>query len=235
MGKYKIIYADPPWGFSNKKTGGNMKSGALNHYPTMTVKQLCEMDVKSLADDDCILFMWWVASMPEEALQLVKSWGFTLKTMTGFTWVKTSESKARSKIADMAVKIIKHLFENNEHYNQKIGEFILSAIKRARFKHHFGMGFYTRAGSENCLIAVRGKPKIWNHNIRSVHEAPVQAHSQKPDLFYGEILGLAGGEKRVELFARQKVDGWDSWGNEIESDIKIRNNNVRNKTANQRN
>ena len=86
--KYKIIYADPPWQFSNKKTGGSMKSGAAHHYMTTGIEGLKALDVNSIADDDCTLIMWWVGSMPKEAIDLVESWGFTLKNMNGFVWNK---------------------------------------------------------------------------------------------------------------------------------------------------
>ncbi len=58
--KYNIIYADPPWQFNNKKTGGSMKSGAAHHYLTTGIEGLKKLDVKSISADDCTLIMWWV-------------------------------------------------------------------------------------------------------------------------------------------------------------------------------
>jgi N6-adenosine-specific RNA methylase IME4 len=92
MKKFKIIYADPPWKFNNKNTGGNMKSGSAAHYNIMNLDNICKLPINELADDDCILFMWWVASQPREALKVVESWGFTLKTMSGFNWIKTTKN-----------------------------------------------------------------------------------------------------------------------------------------------
>lgn len=86
--KYKIIYADPPWSFNNKKTGGSMKSGASAQYDTMSLDKLKNLDVESLCDDDCVLIMWWVGSQPVEAVELCKSWGFKFSNMTGFVWDK---------------------------------------------------------------------------------------------------------------------------------------------------
>ena len=82
--KYKIIYADPPWQFSNKKTGGCMNSGAAQHYLTTAIGDLKSLDINSIADDDCTLIMWWVGAMPQEAIDLVNAWGFKLKNMNGF-------------------------------------------------------------------------------------------------------------------------------------------------------
>src|SRR5690606_41372401 len=48
---------------------------------------------------------------------------------------------------------------------------------------HFGMGFYTRAGSESAIIAVKGKPKIASHGVRAVRSAVIGRHSEKPAMF----------------------------------------------------
>lgn len=85
---YKVLYCDPPWQFNSKKTGGSMKSGACQKYSVMSIEQLKQLDVQSLCDDDCLLVMWWVGSMPQEAIDLCAAWGFKLCTMTGFVWNK---------------------------------------------------------------------------------------------------------------------------------------------------
>jgi len=89
--KYSIIYADPPWSFNNKKTGGSMISGAENQYMTMPLDQLKLLDVKSMCADNCVLVMWYVSSQPQEALDLVRAWGFTVKNMNGFIWNKLTK------------------------------------------------------------------------------------------------------------------------------------------------
>ena len=81
----------------------------------------------------------------------------------------------------------------------------------------FGMGFYTRAGSESALIGVKGAatPLIDNHGVRAVRSAVVGKHSAKPHAFYDDIDKLCGNVPKVELFARNTREGWDSWGNEL--------------------
>ncbi len=49
----------------------------------------------------------------------------------------------------------------------------------------------------------------------------MRGHSQKPDEARDKIIELAGDLPRVELFAREKTDGWDAWGNEVDCDIEI--------------
>ena len=71
MKKYKIIYADPPWDYNNKKTGGSMSSGASQKYITTCVDDLKNLDINSIADDGCLLAMWWVGAMPQDAIDLI--------------------------------------------------------------------------------------------------------------------------------------------------------------------
>lgn len=86
--KYKVIYADPAWQFKNKHTGGSMKSAAGQKYTTTSIEDMKKLRVSEICDDDCILFMWWVGSMPDEAISLCRAWGFKFCTMTGFVWDK---------------------------------------------------------------------------------------------------------------------------------------------------
>ena len=94
--------------------------------------------------------------------------------------------------------------------------------KRSGFGHHFGMGYYTRANTEPCLLAVRGQLPVTAHDVLGLIYSPVREHSRKPDEQYGKIERLYPNMRYLELFARYKREGWDAWGNEIESDIAIK-------------
>lgn len=85
----------------------------------------------------------------------------------------------------------------------------------------WGMGRWTRANAELCLIATKGKPKRVNAGVHSVVDSRVGQHSQKPDEVRNRIVYLLGDLPRIELFAREKKSGWDVWGNEIKSDIEL--------------
>lgn len=85
-----------------------------------------------------------------------------------------------------------------------------------------GMGYYTRANNEICLLATKGKPlKRISRSVEQVILSPIREHSRKPDEIRERIIDLFGDLPRVELFARQKTEGWDVWGNEIENDIEL--------------
>ena len=79
----------------------------------------------------------------------------------------------------------------------------------------WGMGNWTRANAEVCLLATRGKPKRLSASVHSVLDDRIMKHSQKPDTARQRIVELMGDLPRIELFAREKVKGWDAWGNDI--------------------
>ena len=79
-----------------------------------------------------------------------------------------------------------------------------------------GMGYWTRANSEVCLLATRGSPKRLNADVHQVIAAPRMEHSRKPDEVLQRIERLVGGPY-IELFARRARPGWDAWGNQVQS------------------
>lgn len=85
----------------------------------------------------------------------------------------------------------------------------------------WGLGFWTRANAEICILATKGKPKRISAKVHQVIISPVEEHSKKPDEARKRIVELLGDIPRVELFARQKTKGWDTWGNEVECNIKL--------------
>ena len=170
--KYSVIYADPPWKYSNKSLN---KGGAERHYPTMKTADIEALPVAEMADENAILFLWGTWPTLPDSLRVIAAWGFTYKTV-GFNWIKTSKKGGLM----------------------------------------WGLGSYTRANSEFCLIATKGKPAIKSHAVHSVVMAPMREHSRKPDQVRDMIVELCGDVPRVELFARTTADGWDVWGNETE-------------------
>ncbi len=172
---YGLIYADPPWTYNDKCHAG--ERGAGYKYDLMTLEEIKGLRpmIDSLAAPDCLLAMWWVPPQPLEALEVVKAWGFTFKTMKGFTWHKLTKNG----------------------------------------RDHFGMGNWTRANTEDCLFAVRGKPKRADAAVRQIITAPKREHSRKPDEARTGLEKLLGDVPRIELFARQSFPGWDAWGNQV--------------------
>lgn len=168
--RFSVLYADPPWLFKDKLPGKGR--GAVKHYPCMTVEEIMRYPLPLLADD-CLLAMWRVASMQQEALDVIRAWGFE-KPKSEIVWQKLTKNG----------------------------------------KRHFGMGRLVRAEHETCLLATRGRVKALDRSIRSTFSAPVREHSRKPDEMYGLLERLSAGPY-VELFARHRRDGWESYGNQL--------------------
>jgi len=159
-GKYRVIYADPPWQYNNS----SFTTSAERQYPTMSTEEICNLPVKDLADDNAVLFLWVTNPLLEDALKVCKAWGFDYKT--NFVWVK----------------------------NQHTG------------------GFYCFGQHELLFIATKGSmlPKTGSLHS-SVVNASRREHSRKPDEFYGIIEAMYDGPY-IELFARNKREGWNGWG-----------------------
>ena len=77
-----------------------------------------------------------------------------------------------------------------------------------------GLGYWTRANPEMCLLATKGKPKRISNGVNQLVVSKLREHSKKPDEVYTNIETLLEGPY-IELFARNKKQNWDSWGNEV--------------------
>ena len=82
-------------------------------------------------------------------------------------------------------------------------------------KPSIGMGYWSRKRSETACLMVRGRPPRIGKGVDQVITAPRREHSRKPDEIYERIEALVGGPY-LEMFARQRRGGWDSWGNEVD-------------------
>lgn len=106
--KYSVIYADPPWDYGGKmqydkssiKTQniGFQKSifisAAAFKYPTLKLKELKTLDIPTICEDDCILFMWTTGPQMANSIELGNVWGFEYKTVA-FVWDKQVHNPGR--------------------------------------------------------------------------------------------------------------------------------------------
>jgi N6-adenosine-specific RNA methylase IME4 len=187
--QYGAILADPPWRFATwngtevvqaRESKSTYKPASV-HYHTLTVEEMTALPVSELASANCGLFVWICWPMLQEALELIRAWGFEYKTCA-FSWMKAHAGQIE--------------------------------MFRDDFDALMGMGYWTRANNEVCLLATRGKPKRLNADVRQGIIAPRREHSRKPDGIHERIERLVAGPY-VELFARATRPGWDAWGNEV--------------------
>lgn len=197
--KYKIIYADPAWSFKTYSDAGKDRSPD-NHYKVMNLQDIKNMPIKSIADKDCILFMWVIDTMIPEALEVIKSWGFKYKTV-GFTWTKINKSAKLDKIDSS-----KDVFCGMGYWTRANDERVLVGFKQEE----------EQTDNEICLLASTGSPKRVSMSVRRAVLDYRREHSRKPDQVYDRIEQLMGDIPRIELFARTERPGWDVWGDQID-------------------
>lgn len=190
-GPWSVILADPPWSYDDVAP---VKGRARRHYETQGDDWIAGLPVAEVAAADAVLLLWATWPKLDVALEVMRAWGFALKT--GLPWVKTHSG----------------------------------------FRPAVGTGWWVRGCSEPLLIGVRGEAARPPYPPLGLLEelagpAPVQAtledlllvaprreHSEKPSEAHwlAERLGkgLEGSDRRLELFARRRVDGWACWGAE---------------------
>ncbi len=190
--KYQIIYADPPWRYDDR----------------MKMKGIHGMIRGSES---------FYPTMSLEELSKLKIKDISSDNCFLFLWVTFPLLKEGLKIM--------------EDWGFKYKTNAFTWIKTtSNNKFHFGMGHYTRGNAEICLLGVKGKLKIKNHSISQIVIYPLSRHSEKPKIVRDKIIELVGDLPRIELFARKPKGqlfedkcwkGWDVWGNEVESNIKL--------------
>ena len=198
-GPFATIVADPPWDYSRKLSGGGTSGyspvhpsrggnrGAANHYPTLTLEELCVLPVSEVTADRAHLYLWTTGAFIVEAHQVAEAWGFSPKGV--IPWIKVKRNAA-------------------QHIHKANGD--LSAAVR------MGMGLYLRWASEFVVFAVKGKLATLRKDVTGVVFAERQAHSQKPDELY-RLVEAASPAPRLELFARVRRPGYEAWGNEVDT------------------
>jgi len=94
-------------------------------------------------------------------------------------------------------------------------------VKRCKRSNDWftGLGHWTRANAEICLLATKGSPRRISRSVRQIIDTSIEQHSKKPGEARSRIVQLLGDIPRIELFAREAIPGWDVFGNEVESDI----------------
>jgi N6-adenosine-specific RNA methylase IME4 len=146
----------------------------------MAIEDIAALPIKSIAADDCALFLWTCWPTLSDAWDLLEAWDFEYKTCA-FDWMKAHAGQLDMLRDDTDALV--------------------------------GMGYWTRANSEPCLLATRGKPKRLHADVRQGIIEPRRQHSRKPDCVHERIERLVEGPY-LELFARQSRPGWTTWGNE---------------------
>lgn len=89
--KFNIILADPPWLYNARNNSKTKFGSGMHIYNGMKPKEICDLSVSDIADENCALFLWVTFPRLQEGLEVMKAWGFEYKTCA-FTWVKTNKN-----------------------------------------------------------------------------------------------------------------------------------------------
>lgn len=185
--KYKIIYADPPWKYGNFISKGRFRPHFSDgRYRTDSRFGLTPYDQMELEE---------IKTMPVQDITDKNSVLLLWTTMPCIPW---------------ALEIIK-----TWGFEYKTVAFTWVKKNPNGVGWYMGMGNYTRANAEICMLAKKGNGcKVLDRSIKQIIDLPISKHSKKPDEVRRRIIGLFGDMPRIELFARTKVFGWDTWGND---------------------
>lgn len=186
---YGAILADPPWQFNSLWGGRPKKVG--DNYPSRAI----DSHYDTLTIDDISAFPVNELAAPDCVLFMWTCWPVLAKSFAvlqawGFEY-KTCGfcwMKARADQVEM--------FDDT-------------------IEASMGMGYWTRANSEVCLLATKGSPKRLNADVKQGIISPRREHSRKPEGIHHRIERLVAGPY-CELFARTRRAGWDVFGNEID-------------------
>lgn len=186
--KYNIIYADPPWKFNNGIRSSKKIDGKYQYYtPETTVGAGRYASVMTTSE----IMALPVADIAQNDCAL-------------FLWTTDSHLPAALRVIEawgFTYRTVGFVWNKKEKSGKQVCY----------------MGKWTMKGSEICLIGAKGKANslIVDRTVRQLVEAQRGIHSQKPDEVRKRIVQMFGDLPRIELFARQTAEGWDSWGNEV--------------------
>jgi len=179
---FRVIYVDSPWRYV-----AGTKSRP-QHYPRMSIDELCALPVRRLAAPDCVLMFWVIDSHEKLAHRVIDAWGFKFKTV-GLYWAKQN--------AD--------------------GSFFMSTGHWTRANPEHAWECYlgeTEQEVERCFLNTIGAPKRQAKNVPRLIVSKRREHSRKPDEAYDRIERLVDGPY-LELFSRSGRKNWTSWGNQL--------------------
>jgi N6-adenosine-specific RNA methylase IME4 len=187
-GHFKAILADPPWQFQ-------AWAGARHAKDDPRYRPSRAPDYDTMPEDELAALPVASLAAPDCVLFMWACWPILPQSLRildawGFTYKTCGFAwmKANAKQIDMF---------------------------RDDIDAHMTLGYWTRANSEFCLLATRGKPKRQSGDVRQGIIEPRREHSRKPDCVHGRIERLVEGPY-LELFARAPRAGWTVWGNETD-------------------
>ncbi|MEM7507645.1 MAG: MT-A70 family methyltransferase [Pseudomonadota bacterium] len=187
---YDLIMADCAWLFENWSEAGTEKN-ASSQYDCMELDDIKALPVGHFAKPNALLWLWATNPMLPQAIETLQAWGF--KFVTAGHWVKTTKNDCLNMGPGYVLRCS--------------GEPYLIAVNEDCEAIDEGSPF---------LIGSVGSPSTVAKNVRSVILGRIRGHSRKPEEAYRACEALLPNARRLDLFSRQRREGWDVAGNEID-------------------
>src|SRR3990167_1984628 len=198
---YGVIYADPPWPYSQYRKAAN--GAAASAYKCMSIADIRRIPIWEFANPNCVLFLWTTGPMIAHGSMtaVLQDWGFEGKTC--IPWLKNSPTSA-----DLATGIGIWFMANAEYLicatRGKIGGFFEKLANEDKPRR-------LRGGNLGVVIGDRGDPEFWQRESERALLAPKDTkHSRKPPTIRDYAASFEG--PHLELFAREQHSGWTCWG-----------------------
>jgi N6-adenosine-specific RNA methylase IME4 len=192
--EFKTIVIDPPWKYDSPGWLG----GTNRHYDTLPYEALKEIPIPKLTGEDAHLWVWTTDQHQDQALQLIKDWGFERKGT--WIWLKLTKNPLSQKQLEA--------YEEKEvctiNYNGQI------------HGPSWSNGYYGRSCVEFLYLAVKGK-NLTNHEARQTRKVlfgSLGEHSQKPTEA-DQFIKKYSPEDRLDIFSTVRKEGFTSWGREF--------------------
>ena len=187
QGHFGAIYADPPWAYKTYSGDAIPARASRNGLATAHYQTMPIQEIRALPVSDL--------AAVDCALFVWVTWptlldAFALIEAWGFTYKTCGFAWTKA--------------------DARQTEFFQDDVRP-----YMGLGYWTRANSEVCLLATRGSPKRLHADVRQAIIEPRRQHSRKPDCVPGRIERLVAGPY-LELFARTSRPGWTVWGNQTD-------------------
>lgn len=205
QGPFRAVMCDPAWPFGDKLPGAGR--GAEKHYRLTAMEELYTFPLPPL-HDDCVLFLWRVSSMPQEALDVVKAWGF--KPKTEIVWRKLTKMGNRHFGMGRITRA--------EHETCIVATRGRPQVKVKNIRSVFDAEipkFLEHAIDENGEDIYLEENGYWTNGL---FEARVGQHSAKPEAIYEIIESLFPGPY-LSVFDRRQRRGWRCIGDEVAAGV----------------
>jgi N6-adenosine-specific RNA methylase IME4 len=195
--RYEVIYADPPWSYDNKKTGGTMGSGASAKYELMTNEDIMNMPIHDIIEKNAVLFLWVTVPLLPEGMAVLTSWGFKYKTM--ITWRKIMSLGMGYWFRGQCEHLLLGVRGKVKPFRQQVANFYSSD------EFDIDECYQSKAGKHSQ------KPQYFRELIEKATSVSFE-HPKKLELF---------ARSRDGLFRNDEYIGWDVYGNQVDNTIKL--------------